>query len=205
MSHLIVLQLFHPVHQNRLQKYRHYHQLLQVQLQCQHLHLSSLLFVLCECIRRQCFCSISNFFSNRFLLGDTFGDGWNSASFYRYDNTGDYIKTSSTCEDNVVIDQYCFDPYKAKIGDWVTATVFGFRAVQSWEILWQAIILSENGKSKSVYIGSLLASMTFVYSRHDYDDIQTSYIKLIDSKNTLPDEMDWLVFLKILRDKLENI
>ena len=44
------------------------------------------------------------------------------------------MKTSS-CEDNVVLDEYCFDPQSARIGDTLNATVFGFQPSNPWEVL----------------------------------------------------------------------
>ena len=69
-----------------------------------------------------------------FVLADTFGDGWNTANFFYYDSYGNYAKKTSYCEDNVVVDKYCFNPQTSRVGDTVNATVFGFKPDNAWEV-----------------------------------------------------------------------
>ena len=69
------------------------------------------------------------------MLADTFGDGWDTANFFYYDSYGKYNMKTSSCEDNVVLDEYCFDPQTAKVGDTLNATVFGFQPDNPWEVL----------------------------------------------------------------------
>ena len=72
--------------------------------------------------------------SIRFILADTFGDGWDSAQFFMYDYKGTYSTATSTCSHNVVTKKYCFDPQNTTIGATLNATVFGFLPDDPWEV-----------------------------------------------------------------------
>ena len=43
-------------------------------------------------------------------------------------------KKSSSCEQNVIISEYCYDPENTNIGDVFGATVFGFDPENTWEV-----------------------------------------------------------------------
>eukprot|EP01041_Mallomonas_annulata_P042121 gene42121-biopygen5602 len=96
-----------------------------------------------------------------FILADTFGDGWDTAQFFMYDQYGKYDTKVSSCEQNVVLDEYCFNPQSAIVGDTVNATVFGYRPDHPWEILWRAVLVD----SGDVYTGSYKTEMTFSFNR----------------------------------------
>ena len=123
---------------------------------------------------------------------DTFGDGWNAASFYSYDSKQRFRQVSSDCEENVIINEYCFDPNTAEDGDWVSATVFGYKATEPWEIIWQATI--SFGEDIVFYTGTYASVMTFEF--HHKDEFHKHpHIILKCSKNLIPNDLEWYYFV----------
>ena len=119
---------------------------------------------------------------------DTFGDGWNSASFYSYDSHKRLRQVESYCEENVIINEYCFDPNTAKDGDWMSATVFGYKVRHPWEILWQATF--SYGDDIFYYTGTYGTVMTFEFGHKD-DFFKRPHIILKCSKNLIPNDIEW--------------
>lgn len=116
------------------------------------------------------------------ILGDTFGDGWDTANLYIYDNLGNYQIFSPNCTYNPVLGDYCFDPYYATNGDYVSAYVYGYDPKYPWEILWQVL----NQYDGSVYTGTYDSKMTFVYKVDVLrDGTYVPTIKLTNSENLI--------------------
>ena len=80
------------------------------------------------------------FYIIRFILWDSFGDGWNSANFHIFDLKGFYKKTAPDCGLIASTEEYCFDGNEADtddadlIDDYLTVTVQGYATQQPWEV-----------------------------------------------------------------------
>ena len=132
--------------------------------------------------------------TNRFILEDTCGDGWSSVYFYNYDFYGSFIKKTTTCENKIVVHEYCFDPSVAIVGDHMGATVFGLHTTTSFlfEIHWKAIITTPSAINKEeevemVYTGAYKTYMMFEFSRHN-NKCKTPYVSLLYSKNLVSND-----------------
>ena len=72
---------------------------------------------------------------NRFILEDTFGDGWHSAKLRIADEYGhDSLHSLVVGDDHVSDLSYCFDTAIAKNGRTVTAGVSGLQPTYGWEV-----------------------------------------------------------------------
>ena len=67
-------------------------------------------------------------------MADSFGDGWDDASFLLTDSYRRYRGVAPNCEWPLVALEYCFDPNKACDGDTLDATVFGLDPDFRWEV-----------------------------------------------------------------------
>ena len=65
---------------------------------------------------------------------DQFGDGWDTAKLMIFDYKHTYRIYSLDCTLSVLEIEYCFNSTTAISGDTVTAVVFGFQPLHSWEV-----------------------------------------------------------------------
>ena len=71
-----------------------------------------------------------------FLLGDQFGDGWNTASLVIFPSDGTTAsKYSLKCGDSPMRKKYCFYPDRQNDGDYIVVGIFGFKPAEDWEVI----------------------------------------------------------------------
>lgn len=151
----------------------------------------------------------------RFILADTFGDGWDTAHFFMYDYKGTYSSGASSCSQNVLTKKYCFDPQNTTVGATVNATVFGFLPDSPWEvrglvdrpykphscivyvcvcclqILWRAVVdNSVTGGAVDVYTGTAQTVMSFTFLRSPTFPYWPT-VQLTSGENLLSNTIDW--------------
>ena len=68
------------------------------------------------------------------MLYDLFGDGSKGTRLHIFDTHGFSHSIISQCNDDITLEEYCFDERISKIGDYVTATVIGLNYDHPWEV-----------------------------------------------------------------------
>ena len=71
-----------------------------------------------------------------FLLGDQFGDGWNTAKLFVYPSDGGVpIMYSLKCGEAIVQKKYCFNPDTQNDGDYIVVGITGYKPTEDWEVI----------------------------------------------------------------------
>eukprot|EP01041_Mallomonas_annulata_P008447 gene8447-17416_t len=118
------------------------------------------------------------------MLADSFGD-YSNAQLFVYDNHNHMWTYSTTCEENPIYTEYCFDSVENEDGDYAIILVHGYTIQYAYDLKYQVYI----AKDGSLYTGNYLTLMKFVYRKYMVNGMMTTKIELCEeSEEIQPNE-----------------